>query len=145
MTDPTAITVTFATSAGATVLSIASTSHTTYTVVSAAPIEETRQRAVITSPDMHGEAEISSVLGAATYGLVIKCRGASWAAVWSARNTLRNAAVANRWRLTVAIGGASETYEACAANVSSPFNAEQIAACVLDVTLSIPVHPVPVT
>lgn len=139
------LTLVFQSSVGATVLTIDSTDESTYTVQGIVPIEETRQRATVTSPDMHGAAEVSSVLGEGVLGVVIRCRGTTWAGVWSARNTLVAAATADAWLLEETVEEVTRVWTCRAANVSSPFGIDNLIACWLDVTLSIPVHPVPET
>lgn len=142
----TSVVVSFLSSTGTTVLTLNSAVDTTYTVSAVAPSEEKRVRATVSSPDMHGEVEVSSVLAQGSYTLVVRCKGPNWAAVWSARNTLVAAATAFRWRLSLAFGGATAVvYAACAADVSHPLTAESLDLGYLDVTLAIPINPVPLT
>lgn len=137
------ITLDFQSSAGASVLEITSATETSYVIKGVAMIEETRQRAVVTSPDMHGAAEVSSVLGEGVLGVVIRCIGSTFAAAWSNRDTLVAAATASSWLLEHTIEGVTRTWECRAANVTSPIDVDNLAACFVDVTLSIPVYPVP--
>jgi hypothetical protein len=92
---------------------------------------------------MHGAAEVSSVLAEGVLGVVIRCQGSTWADAWSNRDTLVAAATASSWLLEQTIEGVVQTWTCRAANVTSPFGVENLAACYIDVTLSIPVHPVP--
>jgi hypothetical protein len=132
-------------SAGASVLQIDSDDHGDYTVVTVAMVEETASRAVTTSPDMHGAAESSSVLAEGVLGLVVKCRGSTWSEVWANRDTLVAAARSVSWQISVTVDGVELTYQCrSVSQVQNPISPEAVANRVLDVTLSIPVHPIPV-
>jgi hypothetical protein len=139
------LTLDFQSSAGATVLKVSSADESSYVIKGVALIEETRQRAVVTTPDMHGAAEVSSVLGEGVLGVVIRCQGSTWATAWSNRNTLVAAATASSWLLEQTVETVVQTWTCRAANVTNPFDVGNLAVCYVDVTLSIPVHPVPDT
>ncbi len=135
----------FQSSTGTTVLEISSDDESSYVIRSVTPIEETQQRATVTSPDMRGAAEVSSVLGEGVLGVVVACRGSTWVDLWSARDTLVAAAKASSWLLEETVEGVTRTWTCRAADVRNPGIAEALITLSLDVTLSIPVDPVPDT
>jgi hypothetical protein len=139
------VTLDFQGSTGTSVLEITSSSEDDYVIRSVTPIEETWQRATTTSPDMHGAAEVSSVLAEGVLGVVIACKGTSWADLWGHRDTLVAAATASSWLLEQTVEGVVRTWTCRAANISNPGITDALNTLSLDVTLSIPVHPVPET
>ena len=116
--------------------------HATYHVEALGLVDQRRRRVVVTAPDVHGVAEVASVLDEGTYALTVRCCGASWAAAEAAKAALVSAASARSWTLTVTVDGVTESWLCRAADWSSPVEDALLWSHMRRVTLRIPVAPV---
>lgn len=102
-----------------------------------------RRRSTVAAPDVHGVAETSSAIDEGRLAIAIRCSGGSWSGAEGLRNALTTASQQRSYALAVTIDGVTETWQARAADWESPITTELLLTHKRDVTLTIPVYPVP--
>lgn len=115
-----------------------------YELVSINMPERVWRRVVATSDDVEGNVEVQSVLDAATYEIVVRCKGANTGAVETLRSNLLTAFETRSWYLEVTIDGHTRTWKANRADsVTSTAEKMLLHAWMREVTLRVPVQPRP--
>jgi hypothetical protein len=142
------VTILFASSAGATVLTITDTGvapvTSGYRIVSLAVAGQQTRRDTTTAPDVGGALETSSVPDESSYGIVIEARHTTHTALQTLVDAVTAAATARAWRLTVTIGGSAQTWRCRRASWDAPVETPAAWSVRRNITLTIPVDPYPI-
>lgn len=113
----------------------------TYELVGVTTGGRTWRRRTVEGPYAHGRVLLGAVVDTDTLMVQARVRGANWAAVHNAYNTLLGAVSRMSYQVKVALGGTEVTYDCEPADVAAPVEKFRFHANMLEVTLSIPVRP----
>lgn len=114
-----------------------------YEIVSIAMPERQWKRTAVESDDVEGDVEVQSVLSAAVYEIVVRCKGANTAAVETLRSNLLAAFETRSWYLEVSIDSHTRTWKANRASSVTAAEKMVLHAFMREVTLRVPVQPRP--
>ena len=106
--------------------------------------ERSARRSLVTAPDVHGAAETSNALDEGLFVISVRCIGANWSGCTGLVNALFSAGRQRSYTLTVTVDGVAEAWTARAfSRFSAPVLPEQSWSHMREVTMSIPVYPIP--
>ena len=106
--------------------------------------ERSSRRSLVVAPDVHGAAETSNALDEGLYVLSIRCIGSNWSGCTGLVNTIFSATRVRSYTLTVTVDGLAEAWTARAfTRFSAPLQPELSWSHMREVTVSIPVYPIP--
>lgn len=117
-------------------------SSSSYQLLSISPAGVRRRRVTVTAPDVHGAAELASVLDEASYGMLIRCYGTDMAGAQSLIDAIAAAVGQRSWVLGVTLDGSSRSWQARAADWVAALEPGLAWRGWRDVTLTVPVAPV---